>query len=82
MDEKLPITFLVWNNAAYGEIAAAMRDANTEVIGCYPSPLRLEPFAAACDLPFTSIAQDPELLHRALTQPCDGPRLIEVRVDL
>ncbi|MBC7738590.1 MAG: hypothetical protein H7245_15550, partial [Candidatus Saccharibacteria bacterium] len=82
VDERLPITFLVWNNAAFGEIAAAMRDANTEIIGCYPSPLRLEPFAAACDLPFTRVPNDPEVLHWALTQPCDGPRLIEIRVTL
>jgi acetolactate synthase-1/2/3 large subunit len=82
VDERLPITFLVWNNAAYAEIAAAMHNAGTEIIGCHPSPLRLEPFAAACDLPFTSIPQDPELLHWALTQPVDGPRLIEVRVTL
>ncbi len=82
VDEKLPITFLVWNNAAFREIADAMRNANTEIIGCHPSPLRMEPFAAACDLPFTSIPQDPEVLHWALTQPNDGPRLIEVRVTL
>ncbi len=81
VDEKLPITFVVWNNAAFGEIADALRGANTEVIGCHPSPLRLEPFAAACDLPFTRVPQDPEVLHWALTQPSDGPRLIEVRVD-
>lgn len=82
VDEHLPVTFLVWNNAAYREIADAMRGANTEIIGCHPSPLRMEPFAAACDLPFTSIPQDPEVLHWALSQPCDGPRLIEVRVTL
>lgn len=80
VDEKLPITFLVWNNAAYNEIADAMRAANTEVIGCHPSPLKLEPFAAACDLPFASVAFDPEALHWALAQPHSGPRLIEVRV--
>lgn len=80
VDERLPITFLVWNNAAYNEIADAMRAANTEVIGCHPSPLKLEPFAAACDLPFTSVPLDAEALHWALSQPCDGPRLIEVRV--
>jgi acetolactate synthase I/II/III large subunit len=80
VDERLPITFLVWNNAAYNEIADAMRAANTEVIGCHPSPLKMEPFAAACDLPFTSVPLDPEALHWALAQPCDGPRLIEVRV--
>ena len=82
VDEHLPITFLVWNNAAYREIADAMRFANTEVIGCHPSPLRMEPFAAACDLPFTSVPQEPEVLYWALSQPHDGPRLIEVRVTL
>ena len=80
VDEGLPITFLVWNNAAYNEIADAMRAANTEVIGCHPSPLKMEPFAAACDLPYTSVPLDGEALHWALAQPCDGPRLIEVRV--
>ena len=82
VDEKLPITFLVWNNAAYREIADAMRGANTEVIGCAPSPLNMEPFAAACDLPFMSMLQDCETLHWALSQPCSGPRLMEIRVSL
>lgn len=80
VDENLPVTFLVWNNAAFAEIADAMRGANTEVIGCAPSPLRMEPFAAACDLPFISVPMDAEALHWALSQPHDGPRLIEVRV--
>jgi acetolactate synthase-1/2/3 large subunit len=79
VDEKLPITFVVWNNAAFMEIAEAMRNANTEVIGCSPSPLRMEPFAAACDLPFTSIPEEPEALTLALTQECEGPRMIEIR---
>ncbi len=80
VDENLPITFLVWNNAAFGEIADAMRGANTEVIGCTPSPLRMEPFAEACDLPFMSLPVDVETLHWALSQPHEGPRLIEIRV--
>ncbi len=80
MDEHLPITYVVWNNAAFGEIADAMRGANTEVVGCSPSPLNMEPFAAACDLPFASVALDPEALHAALIQPHIGPRMIEVRV--
>mgnify|MGYP000019310428 CR=1 FL=1 len=80
VDENLPVTFLVWNNAAFNEIADAMRGANTEVIGCSPSPLNMEPFAAACDLPFTSVPMEPEALHWALSQPCTGPRMIEVRV--
>lgn len=82
VDEGLPITFVVWNNAAYREIADAMRAANTEVIGCTPSPLKMEPFAAACDLPFMSIPQDAETLQWALCQPISGPGMIEVRVGL
>jgi acetolactate synthase-1/2/3 large subunit len=80
VDENLPITFVVWNNEAYGEIADAMRAANTEVIGCHPSPLNHAAFASACDLPFVSIAADTELLHWALRQRSEGPSMIEVRV--
>ncbi len=79
VDEGLPITYLVWNNAGYGEIASAMRQANTEVIGCTPSPLRLEPFAAACDLPYQQIPPDPEALKAALARRAPGPNLIEIR---
>ena len=82
VDEALPITYVVWNNAAFREIADAMRGANTEVIGCAPSPLIMEAFAAACDLPFMSLPQDTETLHWALSQPHSGPRLIEIRVSL
>jgi acetolactate synthase I/II/III large subunit len=80
VDERLPITFVVWNNAGFGEIAAAMRGAGAAVIGCDPSPLRMEPFAAACDLPFISIAPDTNALRAALAAPHQGPRMIEVRV--
>ena len=80
LDENLPLTFLVWNNAAFREIAEAMIFAQTPVIGCSPSPLEMEHFAAACGLPFTRVAQDPAALEAALRQPCQGPRLIEVQV--
>jgi len=79
VDEALPITFIVWNNAAYGEIADAMRAAGTQVIGCHPSPLDHAAFAAACALPFVSIAMDEGLLNWALTQAHDGPHMIEIR---
>lgn len=80
MDEALPITFVVWNNAGYREIAEAMADAGAEVIGCSPSPLRLDAFAAACDLPFASLPPDAQALGQALGRPQSGPRLIELRV--
>lgn len=79
VDEKLPITFIVWNSASYQEIADAMRAVEAEVIGCHPSPLRMEPFAAACDLPFQSVPLDVTALTAALADPASGPRMVEVR---
>ena len=78
MDENLDITFLVWNSAIYQEIAESMEAAQIEVLGCDPSPLKMEPFAAACDLPFQSVPNDPEALKAALRAPRSGPRMIEV----
>jgi acetolactate synthase-1/2/3 large subunit len=82
VDEGLPILFVVWNNAGFREIAGAMAAAGTSVIGCSPSPLRMAEFAAACDLPFASVAQDPDTLARATRHLCasPGPALIEIRV--
>jgi acetolactate synthase I/II/III large subunit len=80
VDEHLPITYIVWNNAGFGEIASAMREAGAPVIGCDPSPLRMEPFAAACDLPYMRITPDPESLRAALRAMQPGPRMIEIRV--
>ena len=79
LDENLPVTFLVWNNAAFREIAEAMTAAQTKIIGCAPSPLLMDHFAAACGLPFSRVPQDPAALEAALRQPCTGPRLIEVQ---
>nr|WP_151718699.1 5-guanidino-2-oxopentanoate decarboxylase [Gemmobacter serpentinus] len=78
-DENLNLTFLVWNNAGYREIAEAMIAADVPVTGCTPSPLRLEAFAAACDLPYAGVDSDPAALRAALETPCNGPRLIEIR---
>jgi acetolactate synthase-1/2/3 large subunit len=82
VDEGLPILFVVWNNAGFREIAQAMAGAGTSVIGCSPSPLRMPEFAAACDLPFASVAQDPDALARAAQHLCasPGPAMIEIRV--
>lgn len=80
VDEKLPITFVIWNSASYAEIAKYMIEARTEVIGCHPSPLRMEPFAAACDLPFRSVPLDPAAFGAAIAERSVGPRMIEVRL--
>lgn len=78
VDEGLDVTYLVWNNAGYGEIASAMRAANTEVIGCTPSPLGLEAFAAACGMGYVCIAPETAALQAAVAGR--GPRLVEIRV--
>ena len=80
LDENLPVTFVVWNNAGFQEIADAMVDAGTEVIGCTPSPLKMGPFAEACDLPFASVPADPAALRQALDARPPGPNLIEIRL--
>lgn len=81
LDEKLPITFIVWNNSGFREIADAMRDAKVApILGCDPSPLDMEHFAMACDLPFARVAQDPAELADILDTPQNGPRLLEVQV--
>jgi len=80
VDEALPITFVVWNNAGFREIAEAMAGAGVQVIGCTPTPLKLAPFAIACDLPFMAVTPDPAALLAALRDPGPRPRMIEVRV--
>jgi acetolactate synthase-1/2/3 large subunit len=79
LDENLPIRFVVWNNSGFREIATAMADAGAEVLGCDPSPLDMKAFAAACGLPFTSVAKEPKALQAALEQSPSGPSFIEIR---
>jgi acetolactate synthase-1/2/3 large subunit len=80
VDEKLPITYVVWNNAGFREIADTMRQYKVPVLGCDPSPLDMEHFAMACDLLFARVPQDPAELAEMLATPHDGPRLLEVQV--
>ena len=80
VDEGLNISFVVWNNAGFREIAEGMAAVGAQVIGCDPSPLKMAPFAAACDLPFVSVANDPGALRAALLSGLSGPRMIEVRI--
>jgi acetolactate synthase-1/2/3 large subunit len=80
VDEHLPITYVVWNNAGFREIAEAMLQAKVPVLGCAPSPLDMEDFAAACGMPFVQIPQDPTELAEMLATPQDGPRFLEIQV--
>jgi acetolactate synthase I/II/III large subunit len=80
VDEKLPITYIVWNNSGFREIAEALRQAKVPVLGCDPSPLDMEDFAAACGMPFAQIPQDPAELAEMLATPLEGPRFLEIQV--
>ncbi|WP_304618287.1 5-guanidino-2-oxopentanoate decarboxylase [Paracoccus sp. (in: a-proteobacteria)] len=81
VDEKLPITYIVWNNAGFREIADTMRQYKVpEIIGCDPSPLDMQHFAMACDMLFAAVPPDPEELAEMLATPHDGPRFLEIQV--
>jgi acetolactate synthase-1/2/3 large subunit len=80
VDEKLPITYIVWNNAGFREIEEALRQAKIDpIIGCAPSPLDMENFAMACDMVFASVPPDPDQLGELLITPHEGPRFLEVQ---
>ncbi len=81
VDEKLPITFVIWNNYGYQEIATSMQAVDVTVIGCDPTPPDFEFIAKSCGMPFQRVGSKPEEITEALNtgQTTDGPRLIEIR---
>jgi acetolactate synthase-1/2/3 large subunit len=81
VDEKLSITFLIWNNFGYQEIATSMQAVGVSVIGCDPTPPDFEHIARSCGMQFWRIDADLEAVTEALklAKNHDGPRLIEVR---
>ncbi|MGZ9811393.1 5-guanidino-2-oxopentanoate decarboxylase [Pseudoroseicyclus sp. H15] len=82
-EARLPITFVIWNNHAYLEIARAMEAAGTEIIGCHPAPPDFAHLARACALPYRQTTADPKEAAAALTELRreDGPTLLEIRTD-
>ena len=80
IDEKLPITFVIWNNHAYLEIAVAMRKADVTVVGCHPTPPNFEGIAAANYMAFEKSENTVEALRTALKlrNEHDGPIMIEI----
>ncbi|MEM8924610.1 MAG: 5-guanidino-2-oxopentanoate decarboxylase [Actinomycetota bacterium] len=82
-DERLPITFLVWNNGGYGEIALSMAAAGTEVIGCDPTPPSFAAVADACGMSYAQCPPEPRAVGDAVAAAgagagADGPHLIEI----
>ncbi len=79
VDEKLPITFVVWNNHGYREIAMSMQDVDVPVVGCDPTPPDFALTAASFGIPHQAVAPDPVEVAQALRKaPADGPSMIEI----
>ncbi|WP_170410312.1 5-guanidino-2-oxopentanoate decarboxylase [Ruegeria atlantica] len=80
VDEKLPITFVIWNNHGYREIATSMQDVGVAVIGCDPSPPDFAAMAKSFGIPFTTVPPEPQTIAQALrkTVARGGPAMIEV----
>lgn len=84
VDENLPITFLVWNNQGYGEIATSMEAVDIEVIGCDPSPPDFAAMAQGFGIPYYKVSQAPETVSHAVreAQGNKTPAIVEVAADL
>jgi len=80
VDENLPVTFVIWNNHGYREIAASMQDVGVSVIGCDPSPPDFAATAKSFGIPFTTAQAEPQAVAHALRKiaALDGPSMIEV----
>lgn len=80
VDERLPVTFLIWNNRAYHEIAVSMERAGIGVTGCHPTPPDFAAVATSCGIPYDSVPVDPMALSQALKRHAGGrgPVLIEI----
>lgn len=80
-DEKLPITFLIWNNRGYKEIELSMQAAGVDVVGCDPTPPDFAAMAAAFGLPYQRVGQSVRDVTSAYQSvPIDGPSIIEVAI--
>lgn len=80
VDEKLPITFVVWNNHGYREIATSMQDVGVTVVGCDPTPPNFEATALSFGIPHQRCTTDPQAVAAAITACADitGPSMIEI----
>lgn len=81
VQEKLAITFVVWNNLGYMEIETSMASVDIDVVGCDPQPPLFEYIAKACSIPFTSCTKEPDSLKTAIAalSTMNGPTMIEIK---
>jgi acetolactate synthase-1/2/3 large subunit len=81
VQERLPVTFVIWNNRGYREIAEAMAGAGVPVIGCDPVPPDFAALAAAFGMPHVAVEAVPAAVAGALKSGGEGPRMVEVVVE-
>lgn len=79
VEEDLPVTFVVWNNHGYREIATSMQDVGVTVVGCDPTPPDFAATARSFGIPHQAVAQIPAEVAAALrAAPKSGPSMIEI----
>ena len=84
VDENLPITFVVWNNRGYHEIATSMQNVGVTVVGCDPTPPDFEATAKSFGIPHQHCAAEPDAVAHALasTAGLSGPSMIEIEAPI
>ncbi|MFS4583561.1 5-guanidino-2-oxopentanoate decarboxylase [Phaeobacter sp. C3_T13_0] len=80
VDEDLPITFVVWNNYGYQEIARSMQDVGVPVVGCDPTPPDFSATARSFGVSHRAISADPQDVAAAMLDCAKetGPSMIEI----
>ncbi|MEX3010701.1 5-guanidino-2-oxopentanoate decarboxylase [Hoeflea sp. TYP-13] len=81
VDENLPITFVIWNNHGYREIATWMKAADVTVIGCDPTPPDFSAVAASCGIPFRRCGTEAKEIAEALRNAMSETRPSIVEID-
>ncbi|PCJ10211.1 MAG: hypothetical protein COB16_02765 [Rhodobacteraceae bacterium] len=80
VDEQLPITFVIWNNHGYREIATSMQDVGVTVVGCDPTPPDFGATALSFGIPHQHCSTNPQAVADAVAAFADlpGPSMIEI----
>ncbi|KIC35110.1 5-guanidino-2-oxopentanoate decarboxylase [Leisingera sp. ANG-M7] len=82
VDEQLPITFVIWNNRGYGEIATSMEAVDVPVVGCDPTPPDFAAAAHSFGIPYTRAPMEPQTVAAALLE-CAArgtPSILEIDI--
>ncbi|WP_264212521.1 5-guanidino-2-oxopentanoate decarboxylase [Leisingera thetidis] len=81
-DENLPVTFVIWNNRGYGEIATSMEAVDVKVVGCDPTPPDFAATARSFGIPFTRVPMEPQAVAEALraASRSGAPSIVEIEI--